>query len=127
MAKFEQYTLEFPIRTSSKLLYVMISTPEGLSRWFADSIDIQDDIFIFKWEGSEQRARVISQKENDYIKFQWLDDNKDHVLEMKIQQGSISTEVALIISDFSDPADIDFNQRLISSQVALLQRHFQSS
>ncbi|MBS4014308.1 MAG: SRPBCC domain-containing protein [Bacteroidetes bacterium] len=127
MAKLVQYTLEFPIRTSSKLLYLMISTPEGLSRWFADSVDVKDDIFIFKWEGSEQKAKVVSHKENDFIKFQWLNENKDYVWEMKIQQGSISTEVALIISDFSDPAELDFNQRLMSSQVTLLQRHFQSA
>jgi hypothetical protein len=105
----------------------MISTPEGLSRWFADSVDIQDDIFIFRWEGSEQRAKVIHSKDNEHIKFQWIDEaNKDYTLEMSIQEDSITSDVALIIKDYSDPADLDFNKRLITSQVSLLQRHFHS-
>ncbi len=127
MSNLEQYTLEFPIRTSSKLLYVMISTPEGLSRWFADSVDIQGDTFVFKWEGSEQRAQVVQNIENELIAFKWLEDNhKDHILEMKIEEDSIAAGVALIITDHSDPSDLDFNKRLITSQVSVLQRHFQS-
>ncbi len=127
MAKFEQYSMEFPVSTSSKLLYLMISTPEGLSRWFADSVDIDNDIYVFKWEGSEQRAQLAQHKENESVKFVWLDDNlKDCFLEMKIQQDSLSSDVALIITDFSDPSDLDFNKRLMTTQVSLLQRHFKS-
>ncbi len=127
MADYEQYSLEFPISTSSRLLYLMISTPEGLSRWFADSVDIQDDIYIFKWEGSEQRAQLLQSKENEFVKFKWIEENlKDYFLELKIQEDSLSSEVALIITDFSDPADLDFNKRLMTTQVSLLQRHFKS-
>ena len=127
MSDLEQYTLEFPIQTSARLLYMMISTPEGLSRWFADSVDIQNDVFIFKWEGSEQKAEVLQTKENEFIIFKWLDDAlKDHNLEMRIEENDLASGVALIITDYSDPVDLDFNKRLITTQVSLLQRHFQN-
>ena len=127
MSDLEQYSLEFPIHTSARLLYMMISTPEGLSRWFADSVDIQNDVFVFKWEGSEQRAQIVQFKENEFITFKWIDDShKDHNLEMRIQEDDLASGVALIITDYSDPSDLDFNKRLFTTQVSLLQRHFQS-
>ncbi|MFN9981253.1 MAG: START-like domain-containing protein, partial [bacterium] len=33
------YTLEFPVRCSPTILYDFLSTPAGLSEWFADKVD----------------------------------------------------------------------------------------
>lgn len=34
-----RYEIEFPINSSPQLLYQYISTPSGLSEWFADNVN----------------------------------------------------------------------------------------
>lgn len=108
------------------MLYTLISTPEGLSRWFADMVFVEeDDTYHFKWEGSEQMARLIQKKENEFIQFQWLDEfHKDYVLEMRILNEPVSREVALVITDHAESADLEFYHRLWTTQVKRLQRLF---
>ena len=51
-----KYTLEFPIKTSVSVLYKRLSTPSGLAEWFADNVNIKNDILTFYWEGSEEES-----------------------------------------------------------------------
>lgn len=60
--KKQKYTLEFEIKSSPKILYNYLSTASGLEEWFADKVNIREGDFIFHWEGSEQRARIINKK-----------------------------------------------------------------
>ncbi len=50
--------------------------PAGLEEWFADKVNIREGDFIFTWEGSEQRARIVSKKENQMIRYKWIDDDR---------------------------------------------------
>ena len=45
-----QFEMEFPIQVSQKLLYQYISTPSGLSEWFADNVNSRGEKFAFIWE-----------------------------------------------------------------------------
>ena len=67
-----QYTLEFPISSSIKVLYKRLSTPSGLSEWFANDVNIKNGIYTFYWDGSEQSAKLVTKKENKFVsnKFQ---------------------------------------------------------
>jgi hypothetical protein len=50
-----RYEIEFPsIRPS---LYQYISTPSGLSEWFADNVILEVNFFTFIWNDSE-KARL---------------------------------------------------------------------
>ncbi|MFO7999226.1 MAG: START-like domain-containing protein [Bacteroidales bacterium] len=125
MKNLEAFSLEFSCKTTPKLLFMLISTPEGLSRWFADAVFAEAGVFQFKWEGSEQLARLVEKKDNEFVQFQWLDDShKDHMLEMRILNEPVSSEVALIITDHAEPADLEFYRRLWTTQVKRLQRLF---
>ena len=125
MSVLEKFTLEYGFRISPRLLYTAISTPEGLSRWFADAVDVEGDVFVFRWGGSEQKARLIQWKENEFVKFLWLDDShQDHCLEMIIDNEPVSSEVTLLITDYAETGDLDFSQRVWASQVKKLQRLF---
>lgn len=125
MNKLQKISLEFVINASPKLLFTLISTPEGLARWFADTVFAQDDVFSFIWKDSEQKARLVASKDNEYVKFEWLDDyHKGYVLEMQILTEELSPAVSLLVTDFSEPADVDFSQRLWTNQVRQLQRLF---
>ncbi len=127
MSALKQFQLEYGFQTTPKLLYTAISTPEGLSRWFADMVLIEGDVFHFKWEGSEQKARLVKSRENECVHFQWLDDpSRDQCLEMHINYEPVSRGVALVIKDHAEETDLDFSQRLWDAQVKKLQRLFNS-
>lgn len=127
MNGLEKFTLEFQIGVSSKLLYTLISTPEGLAHWFAESVKVEDDVFHFTWEGSQQAARLVQTKSNVSVKFQWMDDfHKDLFLEMQIIQEPMSSAVSLQITDYAEAGELDLSQRLWQTQVGHLQRIFNS-
>ena len=44
-----RYEIEFPINSSPQLLYQYISTPSGLSEWFADNVNSRGEFFTFIW------------------------------------------------------------------------------
>jgi uncharacterized protein YndB with AHSA1/START domain len=100
-----KYQLEFPIRSSVKILYGILSTPSGLSEWFADNVNLKGDTYIFIWDGSEQVAKVLSKKNNQSIRFQWEDEDEDTYFELKIEVDDITNDVSLIITDFADDED----------------------
>jgi len=125
MNNMKQYDLEFSFSVSPKLLFMLISKPEGLSRWFADNVFVDEDVYHFVWSDSEQLARLVASKENEYVKFEWLDDfHKGYLMELYIQSEEVSPETALLIKDYADPAEMDYYKRLWSTQVKKLQRLF---
>jgi len=127
MTPLHKFTQEFSIKVSAKLLFTLISTSEGLARWFADKVTVTDDIFVFEWEGSFQTARLAEFKENEYVKFEWLDDfHEGFSMIMEIQHESISGESGLIISDYAEASDVDFSKMWWTTQVGMLQRLFNS-
>jgi uncharacterized protein YndB with AHSA1/START domain len=97
--------LEFLLKTSPKVLENMLCTPSGLSEWFADDVDIKDDVFTFKWDGSSESARLISKKPGSKARFQWMKDEEegnDCYFEMRIVVDDITKDVAMQITDFAD-------------------------
>ena len=51
-----KYELEFQLNSSPQLLYQYISTPSGLSEWFADNVNSRGEFFNFIWDVSEEKA-----------------------------------------------------------------------
>jgi len=103
MSHLTKYTLEFPINSSVNILYKRLSTPSGLAEWFADDIVINDNIFTFFWEGSEQDAKLLKLKTNQFIRFKWEDnDTKEDYFEFLIQIDELTSDVSLIITDFAE-------------------------
>jgi hypothetical protein len=41
-----RYEIEFPINSSPQLLYQYISTPSGLSEWFADNVNSRGEFLL---------------------------------------------------------------------------------
>lgn len=65
----EKYELEFLLKTSPRVLEKLINTPDGLSEWFADDVNIKDDIYSFEWDGNEEEARLLQNKPNAKIRW----------------------------------------------------------
>jgi uncharacterized protein YndB with AHSA1/START domain len=117
----KQIELEYPINSSSKLLYTRLSTPGGLAEWFADDVNLRGGIYSFIWEGTEQRAEIVRKKENQYIQFRWLDE-EEGTFEFKINVDELTGDVALMVTDTIDADEEDDIVSLWDSQVAEL-RH----
>ena len=105
-----QYTLEFPIRSSIKVIYKRLSTPSGLSEWFANDVNIKNGVYTFYWDGSEQSAKLVTKKENKFVKYKWVDsDEADDYFEFKIVVDDMTSDVSLLITDFADDEE-DFEE-----------------
>ena len=105
-----QYTLEFPIRSSIKVLYKRLSTPSGLSEWFANDVNIKNGVYTFYWDGSEQSAKLVTKKENKFVKYKLVDsDEADDYFEFKIVVDDMTSDVSLLITDFADDEE-DFEE-----------------
>ncbi len=118
----KKYELEYVLNISSRLLYNHVSTPEGLQRWFADQVDRnKDNEYTFAWEQSEQKARVLDQKKNEFIRFQW-EDSPDSFFEFRLRPDELTNEMALLITDHAEEDEISENTDLWDSQVQDLKR-----
>jgi uncharacterized protein YndB with AHSA1/START domain len=127
MSSFQQFTLTFTINASPRVLFTLISSSEGLSRWFADKVIIDQDNYVFEWEGSNNSGKLIGCKENEFIKIHLSDDDHDgHIMEMHISHEPLSGETALIITDFAEDQEVEFSLMWWSTQVGKLQRLFNS-
>jgi uncharacterized protein YndB with AHSA1/START domain len=118
--------LEFTINSSPKVLYARLSTPGGLSEWFADDVNQLGKVFTFIWEGAENKAEVVLRKENKYIRFKWLgleeEDGDKSYFEFRINKDELTGDVALMITDFVEEDEADSTTELWNSQIAELKR-----
>ena len=113
MASKNIFQLEYPIRSSLRILFNQISTPSGLSEWFADNVNLNGKNYTFFWDGDEQEAELLSKKNNQSIKFRWTDEPKDTFFELKIVIDDITQDISLIITDFAEDEEDEEEAKLL--------------
>lgn len=110
-------SFEFELKTAPTILYNYLSTPSGLSEWFADDVDIRDKMYTFRWGESEMVAELLKQNPGSSIRFRWEEDDEDEYFEMEIQIDEITRDVALLVTDHCDKGEEDETYRLWESQI----------
>jgi uncharacterized protein YndB with AHSA1/START domain len=116
-----KYEIEFPINSSPQLLYQYISTPSGLSEWFADNVNSRGEFFTFIWNDSEEKARLASKKTDEKVKFKWVDDNNkdsEYYFELQIIVDEITKDVSLTVVDFADDGEVSEAKLLWENQIS---------
>ncbi|PWL24662.1 MAG: hypothetical protein DCO96_12715 [Fluviicola sp. XM-24bin1] len=116
----EKYELEYLLKTSIKVLDNMVATPSGLSEWFADDVNIKDDVYTFFWDGSEEEARRLSRKNGAKIRWQWLEDEEegeDTFFELFYEVDPMTKAVILTVTDFAEPDEMEEAKRLWEQQI----------
>ena len=100
-----KFEIEFPIQASPSLLYQYMSSPSGMSEWFADNV------------------KLLGKKSDERIKFRWMDDVEDENLyffELRIVVDEITKDVSLIVTDFAEEDEIDEGKMFWENQIAEL-------
>lgn len=113
MASKNIFQIEYPIRSSLRILFNQISTPSGLSEWFADNVNLNGKNYTFFWDGDEQEAELLSKKNNQSIKFRWTDEPKDTYFELKIVVDDITQDISLIVTDFAEDEEDEEEAKLL--------------
>ena len=118
-----KYEMEFPIHVSPSLLYQYISTPSGMSEWYADNVNSRGEFFTIIWEGSEEKARLLGKKSGERIKFKWVDDEEtDYYFELRIQVDEITKDVSLMVTDFAEEDEIEEGKMLWENMISNLKQ-----
>ncbi|WP_276391820.1 START-like domain-containing protein [Eudoraea chungangensis] len=122
MSEKSKFQIEFVIQSSPQLLYQYLSTPSGLSEWFADNVNSRGEIFSFIWDGSEEEAKLLKKKTDEFVKFEWSENEDDSFFEMRIIVDEITKDVSLFITDFAEEDEIDEAKMLWTNQVSDLKQ-----
>ncbi len=116
----EKIQLEYVINSSPKILYDHVSTPSGLSKWFADDVNVNGNEYVFIWEGEEQRAVVTGRKIGSYIRFRWQDEDDEdekYFFEFKVVKDDLTGDIVLLITDFAEEDEKEEVIELWDSQI----------
>jgi len=125
MSQKQQYSIEYDFHASPQLLYQYLSTPSGLSEWFADNVNSRGENFTFIWDDTEESAKLLHKKSNDKVRFQWKndeDDEEDYYFEFRIQVDEITKDVSLIVTDFSEEDEMEESKMLWDNLIADLKQ-----
>lgn len=119
------FSLEFDFHASPQLLYQYLSTPSGLSEWFADNVNSRGENYHFIWDDGEEQARLIQNKNNERVRFQWIngeEGEEDYYFEFKIEVDEITKDVSLVVSDFCDEDEIEESKLLWENLISDLKQ-----
>ena len=122
--KKEKIEIEYLLyNASAPVLWNAIGTPLGMSEWFADVITADGNMYTFTWEKHDQDAVLQSQKQQSFIRFQWVDDeNTDYYFELKIAINPITGDLSLFVTDFAEPKEKEDSILLWNQQIEQMKR-----
>ena len=122
MSEKTKFEIEFVIQASPQLLYQYISTPSGLSEWYADNVNSRSERFTFIWDGTEENAKMLKKKSDEFVKFAWEENDDDSFFEMRIIVDEITKDVSLFITDFAEDDEVEEARMLWENQVSDLKQ-----
>jgi len=120
MSEKKKFTIEYEIKSSPRILFTFLNEPNGLAQWFADDVNVRDQVFTFTWDDEPQKAKLILLKENKLVRFKWLEDEPQCYFEMEILQDELTNDVALSITDFATEDQIPERKLIWDNQIDYL-------
>jgi len=92
-----------------------------LSEWFADNVNSRGELFTFIWDDSEEKAKLMSKKTDERVKFKWLNEDNsetDYFFEIKLMVDEITKDVSIVIVDFADEDEVEESKSLWENQIS---------
>lgn len=112
--------LEFIFRASPAILYKFITDPSCLIRWYCDGVDINDEVYTFEWQGSEEEALMLDDIEEERVRFRWLEEEEGEYFEYRMYKSPVTGETVLEITDYCDEDEVDDTYQLWESSIKKL-------
>lgn len=119
MTEKTKFQLEYEIKSSPKILYSYLNEPKALAQWFADEVNVKENVYTFTWHDEEKSAKLIGARDNKTVKFKWLDD-EPYFLELEIIQDELTNDVALMITDFAHEKHLPDRRLIWDNQIDYL-------
>jgi len=117
MAK-QKIELEYIVNASPRLIYNIISTNSGLAEWFCDDVNIKNEVYTFSWEGSQEDAKLLAKKKDEYIRFKWTASGHDEsFFELRIRIDDMTGELAVLVTDFAESDEVEDSKLLWNSLI----------
>lgn len=116
-----EYSLD---NVSGTVLWNAISTPEGLEKWMADRVTVNERTYTFEWGKDEvKRAELITRRSNSHIRFHWIDDeDSDSYFELRIENNELTGDYSLLVEDTVDEDEVEDMTDLWNIEVESLLR-----
>lgn len=116
MAENVRVELEFVLKSTITSLENLIATPSGLAEWYADNVEVKEDIYTFSWDDTEEQARLLHKKKGSSIRWRWLSHEKrengmECFFEFNYQVDAMTKDAVLNIVSVNPP---DSNKEDIS-------------
>lgn len=126
----EKLYIERELKSSSQpIIWNLISTPEGLSRWIADKVQLEGENLTLTWnkpDGNDKtmKARVVAMAKNHFFRFQWEDESEpEAVIELRMEKSEITNDHFLCITDYALPDEVEQLEDLWEEDFARLRQN----
>lgn len=122
--KKEKFHIEYVFDKASKTsLWNHLTTPTGLSEWFADDVSINGSIFSFIWNKFSEEAEQIAISPFNYIRFRWIEEEDPKAFfEFRLGNNELTGDLVLDITDFAEQDEMEESISLWESQIKNLKR-----
>ena len=108
---------------SRKSLWNQITMQSGLSHWFADRVEIKNDVYTFYWNNEASEAEVLVSKEERRIHFRWVEEEDCNAFfEFRIHTIELTGATVFEITDYCYPDEKGDTIDLWDTQVEALKR-----
>lgn len=125
----KKISIERELRSkSANIIWSLMSTPEGLSKWLADEVVFDGSLFTFTWGNAwshheTRTAAVLEKKNREYIRLRWSEDEyRDTYIELRMMKSDITGDYVLMITDFAPDGDIDTLEDIWDANMETLRR-----
>ena len=122
--KKEKFHIEYIFdKVSRRSLWNHLTTPPGLSAWFADDVLINGKKYTFKWNKTGQEAVVLAMEPEVCVRYQWVDEaDEGTYFEFQIHTHELTGTTSLEITDFAEHEEKRDSIDLWDTQVEALRR-----
>ena len=121
--KKEKFHIEYVFdKVSRRSLWNHLTSPPGLSSWFADDVNVEGDKYVFMWNKTKENAKVVFMKPETCVRYKWEEDEDSVYFEFRIHIIELTGSVALEITDFAEPSEKSDSISLWDTQVDELKR-----
>ncbi|MGB3617255.1 MAG: START-like domain-containing protein [Catalinimonas sp.] len=104
-----RFEREFEMEGEPKALYPFLIADYGLSRWFADKVEIdpeQERQYTFYWQQQAYPARLVARRPFKYVRFEFEQEGgKLALLEFTVETNAITQETYLRVVDETSTGD----------------------